>query len=152
MDENQYVVFHLDNEEYAIDIVKIHEINRLKEITITKVPRVPDFIEGIINLRGEVVPIINLRKKFGIDPKQINKESRIVIVKIFNKVIGLLVDSVSHVLTFEVIEIASPPEEVKISCEYITGLGKKGKRMIFLLDIEKILHLEDGQVLQQMSV
>ncbi|AOT69770.1 chemotaxis protein CheW [Geosporobacter ferrireducens] len=151
MDENQYVVFYLDNEEYAIDIVKIHEINRLKEITITRVPRVPHFIEGIINLRGEVVPIINLRKKFGIDPKNISKESRIVIVKIFNKVIGLLVDSVSHVLTFETVEIAPPPEEIKISCDYITGLGKKGKRMIFLLDIEKILHMEEQQELQQMG-
>lgn len=151
MDENQYVVFHLDNEEYAIDIVKIHEINRLKEITITKVPRVPDFIEGIINLRGEVVPIINLRKKFGIEPRQISKASRIVIVKILEKMIGLLVDSVSHVVSFENAEISPPPEEIKVNCQYITGLGKKGKRMIFLLDIEKILHIEEQQDIQQLG-
>ncbi|MEW9121945.1 MAG: chemotaxis protein CheW [Thermotaleaceae bacterium] len=149
MEENQYVVFHLAQEAYAIDIVKIHEINRLKEITITKIPQVPDFIEGIINLRGEVVPIINLRKRFAIPPKAISKESRIVIIKIWDKVIGLLVDSVSHVITFEEIDIAPPPEEIQISCNYVKKLGKTGKKMVFILDIEQILRREEGKVLQE---
>ncbi len=146
--ENQYVVFSLEREEYGIDILKVHEINRLKEITITKVPRLPNFIEGIINLRGEIVPIINLRKKFGLSERKIDKHTRIVIVKIDKKVIGLLVDSVSHVVTFDEVEIASPPEEIKINCEYIKSLGKNEKRMVFILDIEKILSVEENIIIQ----
>lgn len=141
MQEKQYVVFDMNHEEYGIDIMRIHEINRLKEIHITQVPKVPDFIEGIINLRGEVVPIVNLRKKFGIPSKEIDKESRIVIVKAEHKSIGLLVDRVSHVVDLGTSEITSPPEEIQKSCQYVIGLGKKGERIIFLLDIEKALKI-----------
>ena len=143
MEENQFVVFKLKDEEYAIDIIKTHEVNRLKEITITKVPKLPDFIEGIINLRGDVVPIVNLRKKFSLPSKIIDKKTRIVIVKVDNKFIGLLVDSVSNVLSFQEVEISPPPDEVKMNCEYILGLGKKENRIVFLLDIDKILSINE---------
>lgn len=148
MAEKQYVVFELEAEEYGIDILNIHEINRLKEISISKVPKTPDFIEGIINLRGEVVPVIDLRKKFSLDAKAIEKESRIVIVKLKNKVVGLLVDSVSHVITLSDEDISPPPEEVKVNSEYIVGLGKKNDRMIFILDIYKILDVKEEDALQ----
>lgn len=143
MEENQFVVFKLENEEYAIDIMKAHEVNRLKEIKITGVPKLPNFIEGIINLRGDVVPIVNLRKKFNLPSKPIDKKTRIVIVKVDKKFIGLLVDSISNVLSFEEVEISPPPEEVKVNCEYILALGKKNKRTVFLLDIDQILGKKD---------
>lgn len=141
MDENQYVVFNLQNEEYAININKVCEVNRLKEIKITKVPKVPYFIEGIINIRGDVVPVINLRKKIDIEPKNIDKQTRMIIVSIDSKMVGILVDYVSHVITLQSNEIIEPPEEVKINCIYITGVGRKGKRIIFILDIDKMLNL-----------
>lgn len=140
MNDNQYVVFSLKDEEYAIDIMKIHEIDRLKEIKITPIPRVPNYIEGIINLRGEVVPIINLRKKLGLEEKSIDKQSRIVIIRVENTVIGILVDSVNHVVCFEEQELLNPPEEVKNNCEYIVKVGIKDNRLIFILDIDSILN------------
>ncbi|WIF95813.1 chemotaxis protein CheW [Caminicella sporogenes] len=151
MAENQYVVFSLCGEEYAIDILKVNEINRLKEIKITKIPKTPDYIDGIINLRGDVVPILNLRKKFHMKHRDIDKETRIVIVKIDSKIIGLLVDSVSHVLTLEEKEISPPPEEIKISSQYIVGVGKKGSRMIFILDIEKLFDSSERKEIMQID-
>lgn len=142
MTENQYVVFSLGNEEYGLNILKVSEINRLKELYITRVPKTPKHIEGIINLRGDVVPVVNLRKKFGIEPKESNKETRIVVVKIDSKNIGLLVDSVSHAIIFESEELSSPPEEIIIDSSYIMGVGKREKRMVFLLDIYKVLNID----------
>lgn len=144
MTEKQYVVFSLGSEEYGLNILKVSEINRLKELEITKVPQTPNYIEGIINLRGDVVPILNLRRRFAIQHKELDKQTRIVVVKIDSKNIGLLVDSVSHVVTFEEEEFSPPPEEMAIDSNYIMGVGKKGKRMVFLLDIDKLLNTSDN--------
>ncbi len=144
MTEKQYVVFSLGSEEYGLNILKVSEINRLKELEITKVPQTPSYIEGIINLRGDVVPILNLRRRFAIQHKELDKQTRIVVVKIDSKNIGLLVDSVSHVVTFEEEEFSPPPEEMAIDSNYIMGVGKKGKRMVFLLDIDKLLNTSDN--------
>lgn len=146
MSEKQYVVFNLQNEEYAIEIKRVHEVNRLKEIKITKVPKVPYFIEGIINLRGDVIPIVNLRKKFNLENRKINKETRIVIVAVNSKMAGLLVDSVSHVISIYEDEILLPPDEVKLNYNYITGVAKRGKKVIFILDINKILNIEKENI------
>ncbi|MCY6959515.1 chemotaxis protein CheW [Clostridium brassicae] len=139
MDEKQYVVFSLKDEEYAIDIMQIYEVDRLKEIKITAIPRVPNYIEGIINLRGEVVPIINLRKRLGLEEKAIDKQSRIIIIRIEGKAIGILVDSIDNVISFVEEELYDPPEEVKNNCEYIKKVGDKGNRLIFILDVYSIL-------------
>ncbi|MFZ5968770.1 MAG: chemotaxis protein CheW [Bacillota bacterium] len=144
MKENQFVVFTMDEEEYAVDIMKVCEINRLKEINITQVPKVPTYIEGIINLRGNVVPVIHLRKKFGLADKSITKESRIIIIKAAGKTIGILVDGISHVVSLEPGEIAAPPEEMHMNLAYVAAIGQKGKRMIFLLDVEKMM--EPGEM------
>ncbi|MCG8540883.1 MAG: chemotaxis protein CheW [Clostridia bacterium] len=144
MTEKQYVVFSLGSEEYGLNILKVSEINRLKELEITNVPQTPSYIEGIINLRGDVVPILNLRRRFAIQHKELDKQTRIVVVKIDSKNIGLLVDSVSHVVTFEEEEFSPPPEEMAIDSNYIMGVGKKGKRMVFLLDIDKLLNTSDN--------
>lgn len=139
MDCKEYIVFKIMDEEYAIDIKRIHEINRLKEIKITSIPKVPYYIEGIINLRGEVVPILSLRKKFKLEESPISNTSRIIIVNIYEKRIGVLVDSVSSVISFEDFELSNPPEEFKVNCEYILNIGNKDNRLIFILDIDKVL-------------
>lgn len=144
MTEKQYVVFSLGSEEYGLNILKVSEINRLKELEITKVPKTPEHIEGIINLRGEVVPIVNLRKRFNIELKKLDKQTRIVVVKIDSKNIGFLVDSVSHVIRFDEEEFSPPPEEITIDSNYIMGVGKKDKRMVFLLDIDKLIAISDN--------
>lgn len=144
MTEKQYVVFSLGSEEYGLNILKVSEINRLKELEITKVPKTHEYIEGIMNLRGDVVPVVNLRRRFNIELGNLDKQTRIVVVKINSKNIGLLVDSVSHVISFETEEFSPPPEEITIDSNYIMGVGKKEKRMIFLLDIDKVIDISDN--------
>ncbi|WP_425446764.1 chemotaxis protein CheW [Dethiothermospora halolimnae] len=139
MEEMDFVVFEVAGEEYAIDILKTHEINRLKELTITPVPKLPSFIDGIINLRGDVVPIINLRRKFNLPSKPIDKKTRLVIVKTKGISIGLLVDNILKVRSFNKNQILEPTEEIKEDYDYITGMGKKEGRVSFIIDIDKIV-------------
>jgi purine-binding chemotaxis protein CheW len=138
MSELQYVVFFLGQEEYGIHILHTQEINRLKDLKMNKVPNAPSFIQGLINLRGEIVPILNLRQRFELPPQQTDKKTRVIIAKSENKIFGLLVDRVSHVLQLDEINISIPPEEIRYNTDYITGLGKKDKRTIFLLDVNKL--------------
>ncbi len=142
--EKQVVVFELDNQQYAIDIIQVYEMERLKEIVISPVPKAPEFVEGIINLRGEAVPVINLRKKLGIEQKEIDKRTRIIIVKLENKVIGLLVDGVSEVVDITESSISLPPDEITdISTRYLTGVAKVENRIILLLNINEILTTDE---------
>lgn len=140
MNENEFVVFNLKDEQYGISITKVNEINRLKEIRITKVPKTSENIEGIINLRGEVIPVLNLRKKFFIEDKALDKESRIIIVNINDENVGILVDKVSNVEVLQETEISEPFEEIKRKCKYVTKIGKKDNRIIFILNINKLLN------------
>jgi purine-binding chemotaxis protein CheW len=135
------MVFWLGNEEYGIGIDDIKEIDRLKEIIINKIPKVPSFIEGIINLRGDVVPVINLRKKFGMADDVSSKDRRIIVVDIQSKVVGLLVDRISGAASLKEEEIFTAPPEWDNSNEYISRLGKTDSRVIFLLDAGKIIGL-----------
>jgi purine-binding chemotaxis protein CheW len=135
------MVFWLGNEEYGISIDDIKEIYRLKEITINKIPKVPSFIEGIVNLRGDVVPIINLRKKFGMTDEISLPKRRIIIVDIRSMVVGLLVDKVSGTVSLKEEEILSAPVEWDNSNEYISRLGKTEDKVIFLLDAGRIIGL-----------
>ena len=141
MSEHQVMVFWLGNEEYGIGIEDIKEIDRLKEIIINKIPKVPDYIEGIVNLRGDVVPVINLRKKFGMAGEAPTKNSRIIMVDIQSKVVGLLVDRVSGVICLKEEEVLAAPGEWDNSNEYISRIGRIDNRVIFLLDAGKIIGL-----------
>lgn len=139
------VTFQLGKEEYGINILKVHEIKRLKEITITQVPRAPFFVEGVINLRGDVIPIIDLRSRFGVGEKRQDKETRIIVVNLDEKYIGLIVDRVSEVLNFDEDTIDDPPDEVmQVDTYFVEGIGKQEERLVILLDIDKILtaHVE----------
>ncbi len=136
-DEVHLVTFNL-GEEYGVPIKQVQEIIRVGSITI--VPNSPSYMEGVINLRGRVLPVLNLRKRLKLSEEKITKTSRIVVTEVGSKVIGLLVDSVSHVIKVPAEAIESAPEEVlEIDSDYITGVGKLKNRLIILLDLEKLL-------------
>lgn len=134
----QLVTFTLGSEEYAVDILKVQEINRMKEIT--RVPNSPEYVEGVINLRGKVIPVVNLRKKFFLDEKESDERSRIMIMDIQGITMGLVVDSVSEVLRVpsNIVE-PPPPMASRISTEFIRGIAKLEDRLIILLDMDRLL-------------
>ncbi len=134
----QFVTFTLDNEDYAVDILNVQEINRVTEIT--RVPNSPDYVEGVINLRGKVIPVINLRKKFQFKEKTTDDTSRIIIMEIHGITNGLIVDSVSEVLRVpsSVIE-PPPPMSSELDSKFIKGIAKLKDRLIILLDIDKLI-------------
>ncbi len=133
----QLVTFMLNSEEYGVDILKVHEINRMKEIT--KVPNSPPYVEGVINLRGKVIPIVNLREKFGLPGKDSDEHSRIMIMDIRGVTMGLIVDSVSEVLRIpsSIVE-PPPPMSTDRATEFIMGIAKQEDRLIILLDIDRL--------------
>lgn len=142
----QLVSFKLGNEEFGIDILIVQEINRMLEIT--KVPKSPVFVEGVINLRGRVIPIINLRKRFGLPEKDKDKETRIMVVNINNRVVGMTVDAVSEVLRLPIDTIEPPPPMVSgIESEFINGVGKIGNKLLILLDLNKLLSTKEQEIL-----
>jgi purine-binding chemotaxis protein CheW len=132
----QLVTFHLGSEEYAIDILKVQEIMRMVEIT--SVPNVPEYVEGVINLRGKVIPVINLRNQFGLGAKDADVNSRIIVVDI-GTTVSLIVDSVSEVLRLPSDNVEPPPPITMGNTAYIKGIGKLKNRMLILLDIDLCL-------------
>lgn len=138
----QLVSFNIGEEEFGVDILKVQEIIRLVEIT--RVPNAPSFVEGVINLRGKVIPVIDLRKRIGMLSITSSSESRIVVVELENKIIGFLVDCVNEVLRISK-SITEPPPPIiaGINADYITSIGKLEDRILILLDLEKILKAND---------
>lgn len=135
---NKYVIFKLGEECYGVSIKNVISIER--ESKTTRIPNSPDYITGLINLRGDVIPVINLRKKLGMEENSLDNNSRIIIVKEKDVVIGLTVDSSSEVLEIEDENIDKPPAtEDNQYIEYIKGIGKKDDRLVIMLDIEKTL-------------
>ncbi|MBI3600518.1 MAG: chemotaxis protein CheW [Nitrospinae bacterium] len=146
MDLLQLVSFNIGNEEFAVDILKVQEINRMAEIT--RVPKSPPFVEGVINLRGKVIPIVDLRKRFNLEERKTTKETRIIVVDMDGKVVGLIVDAVSEVLRLPADTIEPPPPIVAgIEAEYIKGVGKLDDRLLILLDLNKIFSTEERKLL-----
>ena len=139
------VTFNL-GEEYGVPISQVQEIVRVGGITM--VPNSPSYMEGVINIRGRVLPVLNLRKRLGLSDKEMSNASRIIVTEVgSNKVIGLLVDAVSHVIKIPPESVESAPEEVlEIDTDFITGVGKLKDRMIILLDLEKLLRREKLEV------
>jgi purine-binding chemotaxis protein CheW len=153
LSEVQLVTFMLGAEEYGVPISQIQEIDRLAKIT--KVPRAAEFIEGITNLRGEVIPVLDTRKRFGLDVKPHDDRTRIIIMDLGGVKTGLVVDSVREVLNLDRKDIAPPPDAIAggIDQQFISGIGKvdAGKRMIVLLDVEKILSRQGQANLSEVS-
>lgn len=140
--KNQVVRFMLGKESFGIEIGSVKEIVTVPEIT--KVPDTPDFIEGVINLRGKIVSIIDLRKRLRFDSCERDKKNRILVTEVDGRIVGLIVDEVSEVLRLNPENIEPPPEVVSFAgVEYITGIGKLEERIILLLDIQKVLCKEE---------
>jgi len=136
------VGFFLGSEEYAVDILKIKMIKLMQEIT--HVPKALDFVEGVINLRGDIVPIIDLRKKLKLGESNRSEESKIIVIEIDDKLVGVIVDEVSEVIEIEESKISPPPQIIGgVESEYLTGVGKIGDRLLILLDLDKILTFEE---------
>jgi len=145
----QLVTFSIGEEEFGVDILKVQEIIRTMEIT--KVPKAPVFVEGVINLRGKVIPIIDLRRRFGLSSKEHDKHTRIIVIEINNMIVGFVVDSVSEVLRIPAGTVEPPPAVVAgMESEYISGVGKLQDRLLILLDLDRLLSNDDLDVLGQM--
>jgi len=135
--EKKVVGFKLKDEEFAFDIMKVVEIIKLKEIT--NVPTAPDFIEGVINLRGKIIPIIDLRKRFNVEIEEREKKYRIIILELGKQNIGIVVDEVTKVITVSDDQLLPVPQTVnQAGGKYIESIIKIEDRIIVLLDIEKI--------------
>ncbi len=133
----QLVTFKLGSEEFGVDILKVQEINRM--MNITKIPNAPTFVEGVINLRGKIIPIVDLRKRLGFKDKAYDKSTRIIVVELDGLVLGFIVDSVSEVLRVPDNTVEPPPSMVAgIESEYIEGVGKLDDRLLILLELKKI--------------
>ncbi len=146
--ERQLVVFELANEHYGVDIAAVESIIKIQPITA--VPQAPAFVEGITNLRGSVLPVMDLRKRFGLSShlekgaETAQEERRIVVVSMDGMKIGMIVDAVSEVLRVQEEAIEPPPPMVTtINSAFITGIAKVGERLIILLDLAKVLTLSE---------
>ena len=143
--EGKYLTFNLAEEEYGIGILKVREI--IGVMAITTVPRTPDYMKGVINLRGKVIPVVDLRLKFGIEAKGYTERTCIIVVEITGNnqkiLIGTLVDSVSEVLNIKASEIEDAPNfGGHLDTAYILGMAKTGGRVKVLLDIDRVLNSE----------
>lgn len=149
--EKQLVVFDLASESYGVDIGAVREIIRMQEIT--RVPRTPEFVEGVINLRGKVIPVVDLRKRFGVMVAEETKDNRIVVVDIGGQDIGVIVDAVTEVLRIPSSAI-EPPSSVITSTdsEYLLGIAKLDDKMIILLELESVLSDNERDILSQESL
>jgi len=133
--------FFLDREEYGVDVRLVQEIRRVTEIT--QVPRAPDYIRGVINLRGRIIPVVDLKRKLSLGEVEKARAARIVVVKIQERLVGMLVDGASQVLKVPVSSVEPPPSEVvERGGDYIRGVAKLEKRLLILVDLHKILVLE----------
>ena len=142
----QLVTFSIGEEEFGVDILSVQEIIRMMDIT--KVPRAPEFVEGVINLRGKVIPIIDLRRRFGLSTRDHDKHTRIIVIEINNMIVGFVVDSVSEVLRIPASTVEPPPPVVSgLESEYISGVGKLEDRLLILLDLNKLLSGEERNML-----
>lgn len=147
----QYLTYRLAEETYGLEIGKVREV--LDFTTITRVPRTPDFMRGVINLRGSVVPVVDLRVRFGMPRTEMTVDTCVIIMEVAldgeTTVLGALADSVQEVLDLEAGHIVPPPRiGSRLHTEFITGMGKHGERFIILLDIDKLFSADELSLAQ----
>jgi purine-binding chemotaxis protein CheW len=148
----QYLTFKLGDEIFALDISKVREV--LDFTTVTKVPRTPEFMRGVINLRGSVVPVVDLRLKFGMTKTENSVNTCIIITEVTvdgdTAVLGALADSVQEVLDLDAEHIAPPPKiGTKLRTEFIEGMGKRNDQFIIILDIDKVFSADELSLVRQ---
>lgn len=144
------IVFQLKDEEYGVPVQQVGSIERMQHIT--RVPRTAEFVVGVINLRGVVTPIIDLRTRFELEKTEYNDSTRIIIVHIEDMEVGLIVDAANDVIDLTHDSVEPPPEVVgSVEAEYINGVAKLDKRLLILLDLEKVLSVEEVRELKSLE-
>ncbi|HLR29969.1 MAG TPA: chemotaxis protein CheW [Paenalcaligenes sp.] len=149
----EFLVFVLNEQEYGIDILKVQEIRGYQEQSVTRIANVPPFIKGVTNLRGVIVPIIDMRIKFNLPDVKYDNQTVVVILNVTDRVIGVVVDGVSDVLTLAAEQISDAPQfgSSAFSTEYLTGIGTVDERMLILVDIEKLITSEEMELVDGLS-
>lgn len=143
-DGSQFLTFNLGEELYGVDILRVQEIKGYT--AVTKIPNTPPHIKGVLNLRGTIVPIVELRTKFGMPTIDYTAFTVIIVVVVRDKVVGLVVDSVSDVLNIDKKDIQPPPKfGAKVDVNFINGIGKSGEKLVALLDMDRLLSEGDAQ-------
>jgi len=141
----QLVSFKVGNEEFGLEILKVQEIIRLRELT--RVPNMPDFVDGVINLRRKVIPVIGLRRRMGIATGEADKRTRIVVAEVNGRVLGFVVDEVSEVLRISADTVEPAPKLGQVDREYVQGIGKIDERLLILIDLNPLItDAEHGQI------
>ena len=145
---SEFLTLTLGNEEYGIDILKVQEIRGYD--VVTHIANAPEFIKGVINLRGVIVPIVDMRIKFRVGTATYNEFTVVIIMNVLKKVIGMVVDGVSDVVALTPEQIKPAPEMgAALDTHYITGLGTLNDQMLILIDIEKLMSSEEMQIIEQ---
>lgn len=146
----QLVTFKIAQEEFGVDILRVQEIIRM--MAITKVPNAPGFVEGVINLRGKVIPVIDIRRRFGMTNAEHDAQTRIMVMDLQGIVVGFVVDAVCEVLRIQQSTIEPPPAVVAgIGSEYIRGVGKLADRLLILLELDRLLEDEEFSTLSKVG-
>lgn len=147
--EQQLVIFELAEELYGIDIAMVESIIKMQ--AITAIPRAPAFVEGVTNLRGKILPVIDLRKRFGFPLEEITKDTRIVVVEMNEVAVGIVVDEVNEVLRVNPANIEPPPPIVTtVDSSFIRGIARVAERLVILLDLDKTLSTNERSELGAM--
>ncbi|WNN54727.1 chemotaxis protein CheW (plasmid) [Hafnia alvei] len=144
----EYLVFRLGSEEYGIEILKVQEIRGYDRVT--RIANTPNFIAGVTNLRGAIVPIVDLRVKFQLPFAEFNENTVVIVLNLGARIVGIVVDGVSDVLSLNAEQIKPAPDfTVTLSSEYLLGLGALDDRMLILVDIEKLLNSEEIELVEK---
>ncbi|MCE8040022.1 MAG: chemotaxis protein CheW [Halomonadaceae bacterium] len=146
----EFLVFSLGDEEYAIDILKVQEIRGYENVT--RIANAPDFIKGVTNLRGVIVPIVDLRIKFHLDKVEYGGQTVVIVVNVEDRVVGIVVDGVSDVMTLSPDQIKPAPEfGVTLSSDFLSGLGSLDDRMLVIVDIDKLLTSDEMALVESVA-
>lgn len=147
----EYLTFTLGKEEYGIEILKVQEIRGYE--AVTRIANAPEFIKGVVNLRGTIVPIVDMRIKFSLGEAEYNQFTVVIILNVAGRVVGMVVDSVSDVIQLTADQIRPAPDfSSAFDTKYITGLGTIDNRMLILVDIEKLMSASDMALVEQQTV
>jgi len=144
-EETQLVTFRLDDQEYALPIVNVVQVVRI--VAITPMPEAPEFVKGVINVRGKVIPVIDLHKRFGLPPRPYDLNTQLLIAQMDGRMMALIVDVVSEVLTMPASDVESP-SEIAPQMERLSAVGKLGDRLLLMLDLNRVLTFEEERRLE----
>jgi purine-binding chemotaxis protein CheW len=147
--DEQFIIFSVGTEEYGLNVLRVQEI--IRYLTPTKVPHAPSFVEGVIDFRGEVIPVLNLRNRFNLPPKEYDPFSVIIVIEANGKIVGLTVDQVSDIINIPKERIHPAPDFAsQKNTRYLTAMGKLDERLILIIDLDKIMDLNEQEHLEEL--